>query len=187
MERTGFANFLEMVDHCKGSFDEWPLLVNEADPMPYFSRNETALPFYVVSETDEVLIVLEGQEVVSLRDTPAQDVVMEGGETLYLPAGIPYTIQPVQPTFQLVLRAQPLGRRALLRLCAQCGKWADQYVADASIFGLHQVYIEGLALFNSRAPSRACPGCGQPLALLPTSPFRWAEVRKELEADESST
>lgn len=179
-ERALANNFMAMFSQVKGSYDEWPMLADGVDPMPYFSRNTVALPFYAVSQTDQTVLQLAGRQQIAWG-APLWEIMEVGaGDAVYLPAGLPYRFLPTQPVVQLTLRAAAMGTQAVVWYCAKCRAELPQPMVAAPLPSLQAFFWQAVQTYNQEALRRTCSQCATVHPLVNLADFGWDAVAEEI-------
>src|SRR5262249_9210671 len=143
LERKKTLNVFKEAPRAWGSYDDFPVGPAGTDPMPHLSRNRLPQPFYLVSETDQVLIQMAGRGEIEfmhgqaprhslgaaprlaplgspiIHDAPER-MTLVPGDTVYLPAGLPSRLIPDGENLQLRLKAEPPVREAVVWYCPRC-------------------------------------------------------------------
>jgi mannose-6-phosphate isomerase-like protein (cupin superfamily) len=156
IERKKTLNVFRDAREAWGSYDDFPVGQPGTDPMPHLSRNRVAQPFYLVSEADQVLIQMAGRGEILLRDTDAEDarLVLEPGDTVYIPACVPSRLIPHGENVQIRLKAEPAVREAVAWYCA-CGALVSSAELAPGI--MQEGYLAAVQTFNASA--RQCSAC----------------------------
>ena len=163
IERKKTLNVFRDAREAWGSYDDFPVGQPGTDPMPHLSRNRVAQPFYLVSEADQVLIQMAGRGEIELRDAERADgergtvrMVLEPGDTVYIPACVPSRLVPYGENVQVRLKAEPAVREAVAWYCA-CGAIVASSELAPGI--MQEAYLAAVQSFN--ASERGCPACGR--------------------------
>jgi len=159
IERKKTLNVFKDAREAWGSYDDFPVGQPGTDPMPHLSRNRIAQPFYLVSEADQVLVQMAGRGEIELREPGAPGptrMVLEPGDTVYIPACVPSRLAPHGENVQVRLKAEPAVREAVAWYCA-CGAVVASTELAPGI--MQEAYLAAVQSFNASA--RRCPACGQ--------------------------
>lgn len=105
IERKKTLNVFKDARDAWGSYDDFPVGQPAIDPMPHLSRNRVAQPFYLVSEADQVVIQMAGRGEIRFREIDPPLLVLEPGDTVYIPACVPSQLVPYGENVQVRLKA----------------------------------------------------------------------------------
>jgi 3-hydroxyanthranilate 3,4-dioxygenase len=171
IERKKTLNVFKDAREAWGSYDDFPVGQPGTDPMPHLSRNRVAQPFWLVSAADQVLIQMAGRGEIRFRDIDlALDVlVLEPGDTVYIPACVPSRLVPYGENVQVRLKAEPAVREAVAWYCA-CGALVASHELAPGI--MQAAYLTAVQEFNASA--RVCPACAQVHPLAELGDIDWA-------------
>src|SRR5207245_10429665 len=86
MERKKMMHLLREAQDCLGSYDEFPTMPAGTDPMPCLSRNRVPQPFFLVSEHDQVVLVMSGKSRIELPGASPNEMEVDVGDAVYVPA-----------------------------------------------------------------------------------------------------
>jgi 3-hydroxyanthranilate 3,4-dioxygenase len=178
MERKKMTSLLQEARGSFGSYDDFPTMPAGTDPMPCLSRNRVPQPFFLETETDEVIIVLAGRSKVRMPGAPVPEMELEIGDALYIPAGQPSRIEPVGETVQIRFKPEPPKNEAAVWLCERCGREVFRRVLDETKALPQAAWWGACQEFNSA--TRACPGCGTVHPAADLADIRWLDVAGEL-------
>src|ERR1044071_7419189 len=172
IERKKTLNVFKDAREAWGSYDDFPVGQPGMDPMPHLSRNRVAQPFYLVSEADQVLIQMAGRGEIELRDGERGIVrmVLEPGDTVYIPACMPSRLVPHGENVQVRLKAEPAVREAVAWYCACGALVASTEIAPGVV---QDAYLAAVVAFNASA--RVCPACAQVHPRAELGDIAWAE------------
>ena len=76
-------------------YEDAAVLPEDTDPQIYLSRNRQPQPFHLICSKDNVLSQLSGTVHVHLRDSSVNRFRMDVGDHVYIPAGTPHRIVPI--------------------------------------------------------------------------------------------
>jgi 3-hydroxyanthranilate 3,4-dioxygenase len=156
IERKKTLNVFKDAREAWGSYDDFPVGQPGTDPMPHLSRNRVAQPFYLVSEADQVLIQMAGRGEIRFRDSEPAVLVLEPGDTVYIPACVPSRLVPHGENVQVRLKAEPAVREAVAWYC-DCGALVASSELPPGV--MQEAYLAAVHAFN--ASTRACPACAR--------------------------
>jgi 3-hydroxyanthranilate 3,4-dioxygenase len=171
LERKKTLNVFRDAAAAWGSYDDFPVGQPGTDPMPHLSRNRIAQPFYLVSEADQVLIQMAGTGEIWFRDIEPARLLLEPGDTVYIPACVPSRLLPYGENVQIRLKAEPAVREAVAWYCACGARVASTEIAPGVV---QDGYLAAVRAFNAGA--RACPACGLAHPPAELGDIAWAEV-----------
>jgi 3-hydroxyanthranilate 3,4-dioxygenase len=154
IERKKTLNVFKDAREAWGSYDDFPVGQPGTDPMPHLSRNRIAQPFYLVSEADQVIIQMAGRGEIGFRDIEPALLVLEPGDTVYIPACVASRLIPYGENVQVRLKAEPAVREAVAWYC-DCGTLV--HAIDIAPGIVQASYLAAVHTFNAHA--RACPRC----------------------------
>ncbi|POM23165.1 3-hydroxyanthranilate 3,4-dioxygenase [Actinomadura rubteroloni] len=157
-----------------GNYQDEAVLPADTDPQIYLSRNWLPQPFHLICEKDTVLSQLSGSAHVHLRDSSVNRFRMDVGDHVYVPAGTPHQIVPVEEG--VTIRYQPLaaGRQGAAWYCPECGaelhRYEWQHDNDGSAVAL---YAEAVARFSADLDARTCGKCSAVHPEISLEPYGW--------------
>ncbi|HEX7839754.1 MAG TPA: hypothetical protein VF469_19900 [Kofleriaceae bacterium] len=180
IERKKTLNVFRDARSAWGSYDDFPVGQPGTDPMPHLSRNRVAQPFYLVSEADQVLIQMAGRGEIRFRDIEPAVMVIEPGDTVYIPACVPSRLVPYGENVQVRLKAEPAVREAVAWYCpsGDCGALVAKAEIAAAV--VQDGYLAAVQAFNAGA--RACPTCARVHPPAELGDIAWAEVAAAVRA-----
>ena len=108
-------------------YEDAAVLPEDTDPQLYLSRNRQPQPFHLICSKDNVLSQLSGTVHVHLRDSSVNRFRMDVGDHVYIPAGTPHRIVPVEEG--VTIRFQPLdaGLQGAAWYCDGCDSELRRY------------------------------------------------------------
>lgn len=142
-----------------GDYTDAALIPEDVDPQVELSRNSLAQPFHVVIDEDTVLAQLSGRARVLLQQSTVSSFGTVTGDHVYVPAGTPHRIEPLEESVFLRYTSNEPVRRGAAFFCAHCGTeiHRTEWIHDGSVTpGL--VYAAAVDRFNGT--DRLCTGCG---------------------------
>ncbi|MER7583935.1 hypothetical protein [Kitasatospora sp. NPDC097691] len=157
-----------------GNYEDIAVLPADTDPQIYLSRNWLPQPFHLVCEKDTVLSQLSGAAQVHLRDSSVNRFRMDLGDHVYVPAGTPHRIVPLQEG--VTIRYLPLkaGLQGAVWFCAGCERelhrfeWEHDNDTPAAL-----MYAEACARFTADLRARTCAGCSAVHPEIDLADFAW--------------
>ncbi|HXP93011.1 MAG TPA: hypothetical protein VN905_06035 [Candidatus Binatia bacterium] len=152
----------------RGSYDDFPMLELGIDPQLHLSRNTVAQPFFLICEQDTVLAQLSGEARIEFRNSSVNYFNLALGDYVYIPGGTPHRILPKTESIQLRYKAEHPGLEAVA--------WYDDSGAE-----IERVTWDCADELPQEAYLRACTARD-----IDVSPFRWAEVAKEIRETEAA-
>jgi 3-hydroxyanthranilate 3,4-dioxygenase len=177
IERKKTLNVFKDARDAWGSYDDFPVGQPGTDPMPHLSRNRVAQPFYLVSEADQVIIQMAGRGEIWFREVDPGVLVLEPGDTVYLPACVPSRLVPHGENVQVRLKAEPSVREAVAWYC-ECGALVDSTEIAPGI--VQEAYLAAVHAFNTGA--RSCPRCARVHPLAELGDIDWAATAAAVRA-----
>ena len=180
IERKKTLNVFKDAREAWGSYDDFPVGQPGTDPMPHLSRNRIAQPFYLVSEADQVLVQMAGRGEIELREPDAPGptrMVLDPGDTVYIPACVPSRLVPYGENVQVRLKAEPAVREAVAWYCA-CGALVSSVELAPGI--MQEGYLAAVQTFNASA--RKCPACGRVHPAAELGDIDWAAAAAAVRA-----
>src|SRR5213076_2536198 len=127
-------NALNLIkDESKFSnFDEFPVLKEEVDPQLHVSLNKVDQPFYLICQKDCTLAALTGKARVHFHDSSIRYYDFEPGDYVYVPAGTPHRISPVEAGLHMRYKARKAGLEAVAWYCDKCGHELYRHTWDTA-------------------------------------------------------
>ncbi|HEY0582703.1 MAG TPA: hypothetical protein VGE94_11015, partial [Chloroflexota bacterium] len=182
MERKKMLHTLQEARDCLGSYDEFPTLPAGTDPMPYLSRNRVPQPFYVVSETDRMILALAGRSTLLLPGTNPPEMEVALGEAVYIPAGQASRLLPDGETVHLTYKAEPPGWEAAVWFCQGCSAEVFRHEFNTREVLAQDGYWQACELFNTDATRRTCRSCGAQHPPANLEDIHWPAVAERIRA-----
>jgi 3-hydroxyanthranilate 3,4-dioxygenase len=143
-----------------GEYEDAAVLPLETDPQIYLSRNTLPQPFHLICEKDTVISQLSGLADVHLRESSVNRFRMDVGDHVYIPAGTPHQIVPIEPG--VTLRYLPLeaGRLGIAWFCPDCGAEVQRYEFEHdNELPLILTYAAAASRFSADMQARTCDKC----------------------------
>ena len=156
IERKKTLNVFKDAREAWGSYDDFPVGQPGTDPMPHLSRNRIAQPFYLVSEADQVIIQMAGRGEIRFRDIEPAQLLLEPGDTVYIPACVASQLVPYGENVQVRLKAEPSVREAVAWYC-ECQ--ALVHSIEIALGIMQEAYLAAVHAFN--ASTRTCSQCAR--------------------------
>lgn len=156
IERKKTLNVFKDAREAWGSYDDFPVGQPGTDPMPHLSRNRITQPFYLVSEADQVIIQMAGRGEIRFRDIQPAQLLLEPGDTVYIPACVASQLVPYGENVQVRLKAEPTVREAVAWYC-DCEALVHSTEIAPGI--MQEGYLAAVHAFNASA--RTCPQCAR--------------------------
>jgi 3-hydroxyanthranilate 3,4-dioxygenase len=182
MERKKMLHTLQEARGCLGSYDEFPTLPEGTDPMPHLSRNRVAQPFFLISETDRVILALAGQTTLLVPGATPPQVDLALGEAVYVPAGQANRLIPRSETVLLTYKAEPPGWEAAVWYCAGCGTELFRHEINTAEQLAQDGYWAACQAFNTDPRNRRCAGCATDHPPVDLADIHWPEVAERIRA-----
>lgn len=160
------------------NYEDAAILPSETDPQIYLSRNWLPQPFHLISATDTVLSQLSGSARVHLRDSSVNWFRLELGDHIYIPAGTPHRIEPIEEGVTLRYLSLRAGRQGAAWYCPECGtevhryEWEHDNDEPAVRF-----YAAACARFTADVAARTCDKCGALHPEIDLNAYGWATSR----------
>lgn len=176
-------------DHAlqRGPYDDYPVLTAGIDPQICLSRNDRPQPFYLICQKDCVLVQMSGKASIRFQGSSVNYFDAVPGDHIYVPAGTPHQIVPVQEAIQYRIKAEHSGLEAAAWYCERCNAELWRFTWDTGRMLPQEGYLLACGRFNAEGSKRRCKACGHEHAALDLTGYRWQEVAKELrEAPEAT-
>jgi len=177
MERKKTLNVFKDAQHAWGSYDDFPVGQPGTDPMPHLSRNRCAQPFFLIHEADQVLVHMAGRAELQLHGKPA--IILEPGDTVYIPARIPSRLVAITENVQLRLKVELGAREAVAWFCPACD--ARVHVVEIEPGIVQAAYLAAVEAWNADAALRTC-ACGAIHPPADLGDIAWAQTAAALAA-----
>jgi 3-hydroxyanthranilate 3,4-dioxygenase len=182
LERKKTLNVFKDAKAAWGSYDDYPVGPRGTDPMPHLSRNRLPQPFFVVSETDQVLIQMAGHGHIHFVGIEPDHMTLTPGDTVYIPAGVPNRVSPDGENLQIRLKAEPPSREAVVWYCPQCAAEVCSKEIAAGI--VQDQYWNAVKTFNDDSAPRTCKDCGAVHPPVELGDIAWLDVAKALREED---
>jgi hypothetical protein len=163
-----------------GPYDERPMLPDSLDLQIHLSKNAQPQPFFLICEHDTVLFALSGTGHVEYKDASVLRHSYAVGDHLYVPAGVPHRIVPQSETIQYRYKLPESELEGVAWYCEGCGGELYREVWEIAAELPQEAYLRIASAFNDDDARRRCTACGTVHPALDLSPYRWAEVAREL-------
>ncbi|MFJ6895130.1 hypothetical protein [Streptomyces hokutonensis] len=158
-----------------GNYEDAAVLPADTDPQLYLSRNRLPQPFHLICEKDTVLSQLSGEAQVHLRDSSVNRFRMDVGDHVYVPAGTPHRITPVQEGVTiryLPLKAGLLGAAWFCQGCdGELHRYEWEHDNDTPAV---RMYTVACARFTADLTARTCTKCGAVHPEIDLAAFGWS-------------
>jgi len=157
-----------------GNYADVPVMPVDVDPQITLSRNTEKQPFFIVFEEDTVIALMSGTAIVRLRDTNVNSWSMIPGDHVYVPAGTPHLLEPIEESVLLRYIGNEPAYRAAVFACESCGtelhrlEWRQDLEVDAVA-----IYTEVARRFNADNHARLCSVCGSTAAEISFERLGW--------------
>ena len=178
LERKKTLNVFKEAKAAWGSYDDYPVGPKGTDPMPHLSRNRLPQPFFVVSETDQVLIQMAGQGHIYFVGIEPEHMALIPGDTVYIPAGVPNRVSPDGENLQIRLKAEPPSREAVVWYCPKCA--AELHSKEIAAGIVQDQYWSAVQAFNAELALRTCKECKAVHPPVDLGDIAWPEVAKAI-------
>lgn len=183
MERTREANVVEVAGEAQ-SCDEWPITPAGVEPQVEISRAQVREPFFHVFDHDTVIAILAGRGEVELRGRRPWWELLEPGDFVYVPAGVPARLSPVEPLSVLRFTADERHLQACAWFCDDCGTELARFTWDASSAVAQEGFGAAMQHYANELAGQPCARCGALAEPADVSPFRWAELAEQLRSEQ---
>jgi 3-hydroxyanthranilate 3,4-dioxygenase len=174
MTRRRMINALASADQF-GDYEDVAVMPEDTDPQVYLSRNRLPQPFHLLCEKDTVLSALSGAAYVHLRDNSVLRFRMEVGDHVYVPAGTPHQIVPIEEGVMLRYLGRNPGRHGAAWYCGSCDaevrryEWQHDNDTPSARF-----YAAACARFTADEAARTCPKCGTVHDGIDLAAYNWS-------------
>jgi 3-hydroxyanthranilate 3,4-dioxygenase len=169
-----------------GNYDERPMLPDALDLQIHLSKNDRAQPFHLICQHDTVLMVMSGEGRVEYKGASVNRHAYELGDHLYVPAGVPHRIVPTSESILYRYKLPESEVEGLAWFCDGCGAEIYREAFDLGAELPQEAYDRICRGFNADAARRACKSCGTVHPPIDLTPYRWAEVAKELKQEQEA-
>ncbi|MFF5147960.1 hypothetical protein ACFY6U_51050 [Streptomyces sp. NPDC013157] len=143
-----------------GNYEDAAVLPADTDPQLYLSRNWLPQPFHLICEKDTVISQLSGAAQVHLKDSSVNRFRMDIGDHIYVPAGTPHQIVPLQEGVAIRYMALDAGRQGAAWYCPGCQtelcRYEWEHDNDTPVV---QKYAAACARFTTDLSARTCAKC----------------------------
>jgi hypothetical protein len=124
-----------------------------------------------------VVIQMAGRGEIWFREVAPAQLLLEPGDTVYIPACVPSRLVPHGENVQIRLKAEPAVREAVAWYCA-CGALVASTEIPPGI--AQEGYLAAVLAFN--AGERGCPACGQVHPPAELGDIAWAKTAAAIRA-----
>jgi hypothetical protein len=183
--RTRFQNLFDLAREV-GPWQEYPVAPPFADPQVRLSRGTEPQPFFLVCAKDTMVIQSIGAAEVELRYSGVRRTRLEMGDMLYIPAGTPSRIVPLEESIHLRFTAINPGLEGVAWFCPSCDAEVWRYEFDADTHHVQQGYSDGFRQFNADPVRRTCDACQTVHPAVDYAGYGWVEVADRLGAEAAS-
>ena len=157
-----------------GNYADVPVMPVDVDPQITLSRNSEKQPFFIAFEEDTVIALMSGTATVRLRDTNVNSWSMVPGDHVYVPAGTPHLLEPIEESVLIRYIGNEPAYRAAVFACDACGselhrlEWQQDLEVEATA-----IYAEVARRFNADPIARTCRTCGTTAAEVSLEQLGW--------------
>ncbi|WP_017183309.1 hypothetical protein [Sphingobium xenophagum] len=183
MPRRNLIDTFEAAKHA-GPYDEYPVLLESADPQLHLSRNDRPQPFLLTCGKDSILVQMSGASRIEMRDSSVLYFDAVPGDYIYVPAGTPHRIVPSEASVMYRYKACQAGLEALTFTCDSCGETLFQETWDTAAEMPQLAYQRIVERFNGDPALRTC-SCGHETPAIDLADYRWKAIAEELSATEA--
>lgn len=169
----------------RGNYDEFPMLELGIDPQMCLSRNSVAQPFFLICEQDTVLAQVSGAARLEFRNSSINYFNMVDGDFVYVPGGTPHRIVPKSESLHLRYKAEFPGLEAVAWYPEKSDEEISRVTWDCAGELPQEGYLRACLAFNAD-PKMRTGANGTVLPQIELSPFRWADVAKEVRETEAA-
>ncbi|MEU8798573.1 hypothetical protein [Spirillospora sp. NPDC048819] len=157
-----------------GDYQDEAVLPDHTDPQIYLSRNRLPQPFHLICQKDTVLSQMSGAAHVHLRDSSVNRFRMDVGDHIYIPAGTPHQIVPIEVGVTLRYQALDAGRQGAAWYCPGCDAELRRYEweHDNDVPAV-QFYTAAVARFTADLDARTCDKCAAVHPEIDLAAFGW--------------
>ncbi|MFB8281139.1 hypothetical protein [Nocardia colli] len=144
-----------------GNYADMAVLPIDVDPQLVLSRNWIKQPFYQIFAKDTVIVQMSGSSRICMRNSNVNYFIAQIGDNVYIPAGTPHRIEPIDVGVMLRYVALEAGLEAASWFCHACGEelhrleWEHDNEAEAP-----PIYATACARFSANLAARTCTICG---------------------------
>lgn len=157
-----------------GNYADVPVMPIDVDPQITLSRNTEKQPFFIAFEEDTVIALMSGTATVRLRESNVNSWSMIVGDHVYIPAGTPHLLEPIEESVLIRYIGNEPAYRAAVFACETCGnelhrlEWRQDLEVDATA-----IYTEVARRFNADLEVRTCTTCGTTAAEISLERLGW--------------
>lgn len=157
-----------------GNYADVPVMPVDVDPQITLSRNSEKQPFFIAFEEDTVIALMSGSATVRLRESNVNSWSMTPGDHVYVPAGTPHLLEPIEESVLIRYIGNEPAYRAAVFTCEKCGEelhrleWQQDLEVEAIA-----IYSEVARRFNADSAVRTCRVCGTTAAEIPVERLGW--------------
>lgn len=167
-----------------GNYEDVPVLPENVDPQVHLSSNRVAQPFHLICGKDTVIAQMSGSAVVHLKESTVNSFAMRAGDHVYIPAGTPHRIVPVDESVQIRYKARAAGLEGVAWYCPGCDRELRRVEWDTAETISQLAYHDACTDFNADESARHCAGCGAVHPLIDLTEFAgWPVLGQRLHAE----
>jgi hypothetical protein len=157
-----------------GSFEDVALIPEDVDPQVELSRNTIPQPFCLIIDEDTVLAQMSGRAHVEMKYSTVNSFRTQTGDNIYVPAGTPHRIVPVEESVFVRYTSNEPVRRGAAFFCEQCGNesYRLEWIHEGAITP-RLVYAAAIREFNDT--DRLCSSCGTLADAISLESLGWAD------------
>jgi hypothetical protein len=144
-----------------GNYADLAVLPIDVDPQLVLSRNWVDQPFYQIFAKDTIIVQMSGSSRIGMRNSNVNYFIAQVGDNVYVPAGTPHRIEPIEEGVMLRYIALEAGLVAAAWFCHTCGEelhrleWEHDNDAEAA-----PIYATACTRFSADLEARTCGTCG---------------------------
>jgi 3-hydroxyanthranilate 3,4-dioxygenase len=165
---------------ARGPYDEMPMLELGIDPQVHLSRNATAQPFFLICESDSMIVQMAGEARIEFRQSPVKFFDAELGDFVYVPGGTPHRIVPKSPSIHLRYKAMLPGLEGVAWYQDGSDEEVSRVVWNCAEELPQEGYLKACQAFNADPKRRGG------LPQIDLAPYRWAAVAGEIREAEAA-
>ena len=175
-----FVTFSYALAAQSGPYDEGSILPEDLDIQLTLSRNDRPQPFHLICEHDSVIVVMSGRGRVEFRGTSVlhEDYVL--GDVIYVPAGTPHRILPVEDSIHHRFKLPESKLEGVAWYCEGCSEEIHRIVWSIADAPPQEGYLEACNAFNANEALRRCENCHAEHPRLDLDGYRWEALSKAL-------
>jgi 3-hydroxyanthranilate 3,4-dioxygenase len=160
-----------------GNYADAAVLPADTDPQLYLSHNELPQPFHLVCEKDTVLSQMSGSSDVLLHGSSVNRFRMTIGDHVYVPAGTPHQIVPVEAGTAIRFMALKAGRQGAVWYCPECRTELHRYEWEHdNDIAPSRFYAAACARFSADEAARTCGSCQAVHPEIDLAAFGWSSL-----------